>query len=406
MTVGTILTAVDLVLVGALGLLLAYLALLSILALFARVKTDWSVSRRRLIAVVIPAHNEEAVIAKPLKTLFESEYPSELFEVVVVADNCTDRTAAIARSAGATVHERTDETLRGKGYALSWCFEKLLASGRAYDAFMVVDADCEVTRNALSVFNYYLDRGARAMQCADVVEPQPGAWNAEIVRLAFTLYNIVRPYGREVIGCSCGLHGNGMCFAAETLRAVPWRAYSLTEDLEYGLILLLKGISVTFAPEAAVVNTMPTEPRQSRSQRARWEAGRYPVIRKFAPLLLRQAARRLSFRLFDAFIDLVMPPFVNMFMVVALFVALHILAVLLGVGEEALLLLWLWIGVFAAGVVHVLVGLVAVKADRSLYRVLLHVPRYAVWKIALYVLLLVKGGPRGWVRTARKHQDG
>lgn len=405
MNIGTILTAADMVLLAVMGLFMAYLAFLSILALFSRLKKDFPSSRRRLFAVVIPAHNEELVIAKPLRTLFESDYPRELFDVIVVADNCTDRTATVARTSGAMVFEREDASLRGKGYALSWCFERLLSSPKVYEAYVVVDADCEVTRNALAVFNHYLDGGAQSMQCADVVAPHPGAWNSEIVRLAFTLYNIVRPRGRAVIGCSAGLRGNGMCFAAGTLRQVPWKAYSLTEDLEYGLMLLLEGIPVVFAPEAAVVNTMPLEPRQSRTQRARWEAGRFPVVKHYAPTLLRGAVRRWSFRLLDAFVDLVMPPFVNMFLVVTGVAVIHIAALLLG-GGDLLLSPWLWIIVFVLGMVHVFAGLVAVKADRSLYKVLLYVPRYAVWKIMLYALMIVKGGPQGWVRTARKYQDG
>ncbi|HTK82625.1 MAG TPA: glycosyltransferase [Bacteroidota bacterium] len=396
--------AADILLLSALGLILFYLATLSVLALFSQPKKDVHACRQRLFAVVIPAHNEEMIIEKTLRSLLAIDYPQDLFDVILLADNCSDNTAEIGRSFAATVYEREDMSLRGKGHALRWCFDRLLSSGKPYDACVVIDADSEVSDNVLHVFNHYLEHGASVVQIADVVKPQPGAWNSEILRLAFTLYNVVRPMGKKVLGCSAGLRGNGMCFSVSTLRNVPWQAYSLTEDFEYGLMLLLQDINVVFAPEATAVNTMPTEAKNSQSQRTRWELGRLPVIKKYVPLLLREAIVRKSFKLFDAVVEIVMPPIVNILIIVLMIIAAHI--ILLAVGnKEVLLYVWLWGVVLGFGVLHVFAGMIAVKADRSLYKALFYIPQYAVWKILLYLKLVIKGKPREWVRTTREHQS-
>jgi cellulose synthase/poly-beta-1,6-N-acetylglucosamine synthase-like glycosyltransferase len=393
----------DIVLLLVFGSFFLYLAILSVLALLYRPATDFHAIRQRRFAVVVPAHDEHPVIAKTLRSLFAVNYPRDLFDVVVVADNCSDDTADIARSSGATVYEREETALTGKGQALRWCFEILMNSGKGYDAFVVVDADSEVSGNMLRVMNRYLEDGARVLQISDVVKARPGLWNPEIIRLAFTLYNVVRPMGRKVIGCPAGLRGNGMCFAAETLRQVPWGAYSLTEDLEYGLMLLLHGTDVVLAPEATVSAAMPAAQKHSQSQRARWEMGRIPVIRKYAPLLLREGVRRRSFKILDALIDLVMPPVVNMLVVVLLMLAAHVAFEL---NREPTPVLWMWCAVAMLAEVHLLAGMIAAGADRDLYKAIVYVPLYAAWKMALYVKLLFRGKPREWIRTTREHQAG
>ena len=217
------------------GFFTLYLTALSILALGGRKRGSLVASHQRKFAVVIPAHNEELAIAKTIRSLLAIDYPHSLFDLIVVADNCNDKTADIARSLGVIVYEREDHIHGGKGYALRWCFERLLTRQPGYDAMAVIDADSAASGNFLVVMNSYLERGAPVIQCSDVVEPSPGAWSAEMTRIGFLLYNYVRPMGRRVIGCSAGLRGNGMCFRTEALRTVPWEAYSLAEDLEYGM---------------------------------------------------------------------------------------------------------------------------------------------------------------------------
>ncbi len=387
----------ELALLLVVGLPLAYLALLSVLAFVGGKRHSGPVTRRRRFAVVVPAHNEEPVIGETLRSLGGLDYPRQMFDIVVVADNCSDRTAALARSAGAIVLERSTPDRRSKGHALRWAFDLLLPQG--YEAVVVCDADTVATKNLLETVNAAMDRGEQAVQCADLVRPNSASWSAEATRAGFLLYNVARPLGRRVLGCSAGLRGNGMAFTAETLRRVPWEAYSRAEDLEYGIILLLHGTRVWFAPEAAVYATMPAESANAETQRARWEGGRLPIIRRYALRLFLEAMRQRSYPLLDAWIDLVTPALVNL-------VGLAGLCWLVSLGLEAFgpggLSVALWTMVLAFGVLHVVFGFASAKALPDLLALMRHVPRYAVWKVRLYLRLAIRGGATGWVRTTRE----
>lgn len=398
-----LLKLLELCMLIALGSVILYLVLLSICALLSRrMHGPFKTKQYRRFAVVVPAHNEELAIGRTLDSLFALDYPQNYFDVIVIADNCTDATATLARERGAVVYERTNTTLRGKGFALRWCFDQLLSKKYVYEAVVVIDADSVASSNFLTVMNYYLERGAQAIQSSDMVSPRPGAWSSEITRLGFTLYNYVRPLGRKLLNASAGLRGNGMCFSSLTLRTVPWDAYTVAEDLEYGLQLLLHEIPVVFAPEAQVLATMPEHAVNAETQRTRWEKGRIPVIRRHAWPLLVSAASRMSFKSFDALIDLVIPPFVNLVAAVVLLFLLTVAAAYAGVAE-----LWpyaiAWIVIIVLSILHVLIGLLSTKADRRLYLALLYIPRYAVWKFMLK-LKVFRHSPTKWIRTTRERQ--
>lgn len=387
----------ELVLLLIVGFPLAYLAMLSVLACLGGKPHGGPVTRRRKFAVVVPAHNEELVIGETLRSLRELDYPREMFDIVVVADNCSDQTAAFARSAGATVLERSTPDRRSKGHALRWAFDRLLPQG--YEAVVVCDADTVATKNLLETVNAAMDRGEQAVQCADLVRPNAASWSAEATRAGFLLYNVARPLGRRVLGCSAGLRGNGMAFTAETLRRVPWEAYSRAEDLEYGIMLLVHGTRVWFAPEAAVYATMPAESANAETQRARWEGGRVPIIRRYAMSLFLGAIRRPSYLLLDAWIDLMTPALVNLVGVAGVCWMVSVGLELFGPGGLSVAL---WTIVLSFGVVHVVLGFASAKALPDLLALMRHVPRYAVWKVSLYARLAVRGRANGWVRTTRE----
>ena len=395
-----VLTILEIPAIIAAGLLTGYLALLSLLALIARAQAPPVPGRKRRFAVVVPAHNEEGTLEKTLISLRGLDYPPDLFDVIVVADNCTDMTAGVARSTGAAVFERTDETGRGKGHALRWAFDTLIGKSPAYDAFVVIDADSVATKNFLGVMNDELDLGAEAIQSGDLVKRNTASWSTEITRLGFTLYNHVRPLGREVLGCSAGLRGNGMCFSAGLLKRIPWNAFGVTEDLQYGLTLLLNGVKVRYAPGAVVYATMPAYSRNAVSQRARWERGRAPVKKLFSGRLLSMAARKFSFPALDAWIDLVTPPFVHMMAAITTMACAHLVLEAAFPGSFSSLAL-AWTVVMALGVVHVTAGLIAARADAGQYLALCYVPVYALWKLWLYVRRPHSKPPAEWVRTTR-----
>lgn len=379
--------------------LVGYQFFLSLVAIFAKKKTEFSSETNRRFAIIVPAHNEEKIISKTIYSLSGLIYPKKNYDVFVVADNCTDQTAEISGTLGATVLERTNPDQRGKGYALRWAFDKVLAHENKYDAVIVVDADSLVSGNFLEVMNHYLEQGSRVIQSSDMVLPEPGNWSVEATRIGFLLYNYVKPLGRKVLGLNMGLRGNGMCFSADVLREVPWQAWSLTEDVEYGMVLLLKGLRIDFAPEAEVLAQMPIEAANAETQRSRWEIGRFQIIRSYMPRFLYKAISKRSPAYFDVFVELLTPPFVNMmFMIAMIFVTGSVLWLFSFLPAIHLMM---WGGLLLTGFSYLFIGLYVGGADKALYKSLLRLPFYIFWKLKVYVLALKKGKEVKWIRTER-----
>ncbi len=240
------------------------------------------------LLVLVPAHDEALVLDASLASLAQQYYPAPGYEILVVADNCTDTTADIARARGATVWERTNPDQRGKGYALDWAIARLLARPVPPDACIVIDADTWAAPDFLTQINARLlaqtdDRGLCALQGRYGVLNEAEGWRAALMSAAFDLVNHVRPLGRDRLGLSVGLKGNGMAFTRETLARVRWHGDSLTEDLDFALDLArTQNLRVGYAPEARVWAQMPTEGAQAASQRKRWEQGRRHSLRTCA----------------------------------------------------------------------------------------------------------------------------
>lgn len=381
------------------GFLLSYQVFLGLLAFRARRVTNLEAETRRKFAIIVPAHNEEKMISKTIYSLFGLVYPKKLYDLIVVADNCTDKTARIARNLGATVLERRDETRRGKGYALRWAMDQLLSSDHDYDALIVVDSDSLVSGNYLEVMNHYLERGSEVIQSSDLVLPRPDTWSIETTRIGFLLYNHVKPLGRKVLGFNMGLRGNGMCFSTDLVRRIPWQSWALTEDLEYGLILMLRGVKIDFAPEAHVWAQMPVNASNAESQRTRWEFGRFEMVRNYATGFLKKAWKERSIKYLDVLIDLITPPFVNVMLLVTLLAGLNLGLWLLGLLPIHFTLMWA--GLALLGGFHLFTGLYVSGADKDLYKSLLYIPMYVFWKVKVYLKVFISGREMSWIRTTR-----
>lgn len=376
-------------LAGAAG----YLLLLTAASFRAMPRPRREAGPAKRFAVMAPAHNEEETIAGLLDSLAGLDYPSSHYSVFVVADNCTDATAAVARARGARVYERADREQRGKGYALRWLLERIAETGEKYDAFVIFDADSRVDPAFLRVMDETLAREDEVLQAHySVLNPGEGI-GAAIRFAALALVNYLRPLGKNALGCSTGLKGNGMCFPAAVIRRHGWAAYSLAEDAEHGVRLLLDGIRTRFVPEARVWAEMPPGVRESRSQNLRWEAGRLLVVRKWVPQLVRHAVRHRDLVALEAAIDLLVPPLSAL---VAGTLLLALMALLPGLGGTW----WVPTGIGVALGGHVLVGLIRIKAPRSVWRSLLYAPGYCAWKLALYASATARA-PSEWVRTRR-----
>ena len=186
------------------------------------------------------------------------DYPESLFSVLVIADNCTDRTAAVAADAGARVVERFDPARKSKGYAIEYLIGRLIASGE-FDALDAIVADrCrhDVDPDLLRRFDADLRAGHDWIQCYYTVANPDQSWRTRLMTYAFSLFNGVMPLGQVAMGSSAGLRGNGMCFSTRGLRRRPWVAYGLVEDMEFSWTLRLDGEAIAFEPATRVYGAM------------------------------------------------------------------------------------------------------------------------------------------------------
>jgi 1,2-diacylglycerol 3-beta-glucosyltransferase len=371
----------------------AYLLLLT--ALSQQVAPMIPRSRALKFDIIVPAHNEASVIERTVASLRKIDWPPDGFRIFVIADNCTDQTAALARLAGATVLERQDPGLRGKGYALNFAFRSSREQAWA-DAVIVVDADAEVSSNLAAAFAARIEGGVHAIQAHYGILNPMASWRTRLITIAKASFHIVRSRARESMKLSCGIRGNGWCVTHALLNQVPYQAYSLTEDLEFGIDIGLAGFRVAYADEAHSNAEMVTDEKIAGTQRRRWESGRFQLIRSRTLPLLLAAIRRRDAVCFDLAIDLMVLPLSYVTLNVLLLLGAALVAVYWGLAQ----FLWVWIALAcAAGLLaYVLRGwqLSGIGA-RGVFD-LARAPAFLIWK----VILMLRPGTQGWVRTDRE----
>lgn len=269
----------------------------------------------RRFAVVIPAHNEEAVIGAAIDSIFASAYPRDRFAVYVMADHCTDTTEQIARQHGAVVLYPSGPS-RGKGAALADAFAQLSASD-AYDCIAVMDADNVADPRFLSEINDCFEGGARIVQgYIDSKNPNAG-WLANAYSIWYWIENRLASLARSRLGLGVLLRGTGFAADIELLRALPFPTQGLAEDAEYTLMLSLQDISAAWAHKAVVYDEKPTQMRVSIRQRIRWMQGIADAEGRYTGHLLRSRKFHMLLALWQ---DTLCP------VCVCLFTVLYILA--------------------------------------------------------------------------------
>jgi 1,2-diacylglycerol 3-beta-glucosyltransferase len=344
------------------------------------------------LAVVIPAHDEEAQIVAAVRSVQACDYEPGRRRVIVIADNCSDGTAAAARASGAEVWERSDSARRGKGHALAWAFERVLEDD-AIRAVCVIDADCKPSRNFLSAVAARIDGGADGVQARYLVS-NPERSAATALRWAgFALFNVVRPLGRDRLGLSSGLLGTGMAFSRGLLLRSPWQAFSFAEDREQHMRWVLDGAQVAFVPEAGVYSPSPTGAAGIESQERRWESGRLGLAARLSPKLVSRSARRRSLVELDAALEPLLPP---QSLLLALNLGAAAAAGLTGARRTSLVAS----GGVVAQALYVLGGLALIRAPASVWRAFATLPRFLGRRMR--VLIGTAAGPSAWVRTPRE----
>ncbi len=254
------------------------------------------VARSKFI-LVIPAHDEQLTIATTLRSCRRLNYPQELFDVVVVADNCTDQTEQIARDMGVQCLVRIDPDVRGKGAALAWALPQLMSDD--HEAFMVLDADCPIDRNALRVLDRFLQDGEKILQAnhkPSNPDASPISYAASVGRtLEYDLFFAPK----SKLGMPVMLVGTGMVFHRSVLQDMPWSSQSCVEDTEFTLTLARNGKSICFASNAYVDYPGAETMSELSVQRTRWAAGNLSLSRSDSVRLIFEGLLTRNWRLLD-----------------------------------------------------------------------------------------------------------
>jgi GT2 family glycosyltransferase len=339
------------------------------------------------LAVIIPAHNEEALIASCVGSLRASS-AGDNTRIIVVAHNCSDRTAARAAEAGAEILVCNDPLAKGKGSALAAGFGHTTVQGM--DVTLVVDADSTVSSNLIGEVRRAMSRGADAVQCRYEMDSSAKRPATRLTALAFRGFNVVRPTGRARLGLSAGIVGNGFAVRQTLLAGNTYNSHSVVEDLEFHLRLVLVGKKVQFLEDAKVSSALPSSSQGEATQRSRWEGGRANAARIWILPLLQQLVRG-RIRMLEPVLDLMSLPIGY--------------AVFLLLAGLCLPLVWVRVYALAALTVigcHVLVAAWSGEDFAGDMRILARAPGYILWKLAMLPALLRSSRREAaWVRTER-----
>lgn len=272
-----------------------------------RKKNIEKVKPKRSFALIVAAHNEEVVIDDIIESLKGLDYPKKLYDIFVIADNCTDNTALKARKKGVFVYERKTIGKRGKGYALEWMFNKIFKMEKKYDDVAIFDADNLVHKNFLKEMNKQLCKGYKVVQ-GYLDSKNPGdTWITGSYSISFWTNNRMFQLARSNLGLSAQLGGTGFSIDTDILKKLGWGATCLTEDLEFTCKLILHGYKVGWAHDAIIYDEKPLTLLQSWNQRKRWMQGFTDVSSRYFFKLVKESIRNCNFLLMDCALYSIQP---------------------------------------------------------------------------------------------------
>lgn len=347
------------------------------------------------IVVLVPAHNEESVISETIIALKAQLREGD--RLVVIADNCSDDTAAIAIDLDAEVVNRTDEEKRGKGYALDFGINHIKQDDKPPEVVVVIDADCIVLEDCLDGLATQCIQTGRPAQAVYLMKSDSDKLGQKIAEFAWIVKNQVRSLGYFNLGLPCQLTGTGMAFPYHLIVEADLANADLVEDMKLGIDMARKGHSPLLCPGATVLSRFPSEERGISSQRTRWEHGHLGTILSDGPSLLTLAIKKSDFKLLAMALDLMVPPLALLSILLTVALALSGIFYLLSDNNLPFLIN------LGAGILFTLSVLLALKGfARHVLSLkdLLGVPVYIARKIPLYFRFLTRR-QKDWIRTDR-----
>ena len=350
------------------------------------------------LAILVPAHDEEAHLLATLESIGSQVERRD--RIMVVADNCTDDTQAIAAQFGATVVVRDDPDRRGKGHALAFGLDHMRSDPADFVA--IVDADCQLAPGTLSRLHHAAAQTGRPVQACYLMKNPPGASDiAGISEFAFAVKNMVRPLGMMRLGLPVHLVGTGMIFPWHIIESAEIDNGEIVEDMKLGADLVRAGLFPVFCPDTLVTSRFPAERDAALVQRRRWEHGHLGVALSCVPGLVMSGLRSLDYRKIGFALDLTVPPLALLVLVNLLLLLVFGLMAAFGLGYSAMLIVAAALFCLSAGLF-----LVWYRFGRTLVPpgTLLKIPAYIIGKIAIY-LDLFGNREKKWIRTKRAPAD-
>jgi cellulose synthase/poly-beta-1,6-N-acetylglucosamine synthase-like glycosyltransferase len=359
---------------------------------------DISKGSRRRYVILVPAHNEEAIISRLLESVRRLDYDTGNFKVYVIADNCTDMTASISRSHGANTLVRYDEARKGKGFAIEWALRALDLN--SIDAVVIVDADSIVEPGFLSGLDEVMDRGIRAVQCSSCVANSHQSLFTKLIHLSRTINNLLYHQAKYKLGLFSYLMGTGMCFTTSLLIERPWKTGTMAEDWEFYALLVGHNEPVGFAVNARLYHQESEGIKAASGQRLRWSSGRFQVARKFGFGLLIQGIRERNLKVIDASLPLLLP---NLSLMVNMTVVTLAAALVIHYFHPVpYAIAWLMM-LIAFELAYFISGMYLAKMPVfSFLYTLCFAPLFLLWKGCIDILGLSGVGTGQWGRSGRK----
>lgn len=367
-------------------------------SLFIRKKTAKNSNDQAIanFAILMPAHNEEFIIAETLTKLIpQIESASDIY---LVADNCEDSTAHIANTFGVNVIERHDPIKKGKGYALTYGLEVLKLSKKQYQCVIILDADCEIDKSSLDKLAIYTTKNNAPVQALYLMRVPSGASiKQRVAGFAWFVKNKLRPLSMNAMQLPITLTGTGMAFPLGVLTNVDFDNGNIVEDMQLGIDLTMQGHPPHFLPDAVVYSDFPQSTDAQSSQRARWEHGHIRTILNVVPKMINSAIKTKSFKLFALALDIAVPPLALLVLISFSYFCFLVFCGLLFDIEQLLICYTLLIGLFFTSIF-----LVWIKYGREYLslRDFLSLPYYVISKIGLYVDYFRKKQLE-WIKTKR-----
>lgn len=295
--------------------LFSYQIVYVVVALFRKAKKVDPASKNHHFAVLIAARNESSVIAQLINSIKQQKYPADKLDIFVVADNCTDNTADVARAAGANVYERYNKKHIGKGYALTFALNNIKRDyGKdAFEGFFVFDADNLLDENYVAEMNKLFDKGYRILTCYRNSKNYGTNWLSAGYSLWFLRESKYLNNPRMMLNTSCAISGTGFLIHNDIIQKNNgWKHHLLTEDIEFSVDSIIHGEKIGYCGNAKIYDEQPCTWKQSWTQRLRWSKGFYQVLGKYSKKLLKGFLVEKRFACYDMFITIAPAVFVSL----------------------------------------------------------------------------------------------